>query len=399
MNPFKNQYHLTYQFRLNHLKPQLMRKSLEVFNISPLENIYEVNNVKEETVLIGILYIDSELKPSLFNNIKKTNTYFSPKNKFYLEDGSRIELKIEDKILSNNLLCTGMVLALKGICKENMFYVNDYCFSDFDNSNKNLRNEKYEVSFDKVCFISCIKMKENKNYEKLILILKYLNENQVPVCIIGPYFSSNFDIITLKEILSINTAYLVPGKNDPTSKILPQKPLHNKLCHESTICLGNPTFIESSDKSMLITDGCNVEDMLKYFNMHKIEVEKENKLKIQELDEEEITINEEKETEYTKKVKHFDELSIYLDAMEVLYASKHFCPTAPDTLHSEPIIDIDPFIFYAPINIFVCGNGPSAALRKSSNVNFISVPKFSDKNECLIYDFKKEAIEIIKINE
>jgi len=80
----------------------------------------------------------------------------------------------------------------------------------------------------------------------------------------------------------------------------------------------------------------------------------------------------------------------------------HIAPTAPDTLHSYPYCDRDPFVITKCPDVFFVGNqleynsvtieGP-----KGQSVLLISVPDFETKFVCILVNLKNLHCEMISL--
>ena len=135
------QYATFYWLRLQALKPHL-REVAEIkwekdYNLVYVNNILDTKP-NQLTVVIGTLYKEMPLKPSILKNLLgtlgtrkfKNGQYISEEDYAVLEDNSgRVRIK-KNEIFSPEHYVTGMIIALKGVVDKNGFFeVKDFCFA------------------------------------------------------------------------------------------------------------------------------------------------------------------------------------------------------------------------------------------------------------------------------
>ncbi|KAJ3305251.1 hypothetical protein HDV03_001849 [Kappamyces sp. JEL0829] len=119
---------------------------------------------------------------------------------------------------------------------------------------------------------------------------------------------------------------VISGQTDPTTHLLPQKPIHPSLLHESNhysslSTLSNPVFFKENETLCIGTGGQIIDDIFKYVDT-----------------------------------------SSRLDIATTVMASGIVAPTCPDTLWTRPFIK-DPFCMTTPPHLFFVGNQPEFATR------------------------------------
>lgn len=389
---FQSQYNKTYHVRLNHFRPVMETTIEKKWGTRPLASLFKINETANVTAIQGLLYVYSKLKPSIFSevNLRGTkevaSTYYSEDITFFVEDESgRIEIRFEDKdsmYKKYKILSTGMFLGFLGSqYKKSVFNVTDICFPGC------LSLEYMSQKSTKICLISCMEMeKDNMNFEKLMIVLKYLESEDIDnFVLMGRFFaeeqstSSTFfgKLSALSRAIKKKHA-IVPGIGDPTSKILPQQPLHKRFFNTNANIdlLPNPAVFSIENYDCLASSGENVYDLLKY-----------------------LPETAEKAPGNSEAPLSFSTAQ-FLDAMETIMMCQYISPTSPDTMKSEPVEDEDPFIIQKPLHFFFCGNSPGPAVRKvgKEKTCFVSVPNFRRSESVMLFDTLDLSYKLIKCN-
>lgn len=138
---------------------------------------------------------------------------------------------------------------------------------------------------------------------------------------------------------------LMPGKNDPTSFLLPQQPFHPRILPESGGFLTvhpttNPCLIQHDEFTILGTSGENVES-----------------------------------------IRQYSRIEFSTTALKNTLEWGHIAPLAPDNLSCVPFKDNDPFVIDFVPDIYFAGNQPEFAVttyktESKEKIQIISVPKF-----------------------
>lgn len=191
--------------------------------------------------------------------------------------------------------------------------------------------------------------------------------------------SESKDIRSLNEVFRLFDKYLfdlaqsgagitiMPGKNDPTSFLLPQQPFHPKILPQSGLLenvfpVTNPCLIEHGHYIILGTAGENIE-----------------------------AIRQHSKIEYST--------TILKNTLEW----GHIAPSAPDNLSCLPFKDRDPFIIdYVP-DIYFAGNQHEYAVTTYSTetkpkIQLISVPSFVKSQSCVLVDLSNLECELVNFN-
>lgn len=394
---FCNQYNATYQARLKHFKP-IIKKAIEAkWGGLSLSSLFEINETTELSTVQGLLYVSSHLKPSILDEINdkrvktETRTYYSDDVTYFAEDESgRIEIQFEnrDEIYKKyKVISTGMVMGFRGFQYEkSIFRVSDLCFPG------NIPGNRVQNAGHRVCLASSFGMKDdNFNFEKMRIILQYLGTEDIDEFILmGSFFSNEIDgpNLDLEKLNALcNTVkqklVLIPSLGDPTSKVLPQKPLHRKMFESYPILLPNPSVFLIESYRCLVSSGENVEDLLKYFPC-KLEQVQNSQTNTDKVLDEPITFT----------VEHF------LDAMESIMNCQYMCPTSPDTLKSEPIDAEDPFILNQHCSMFFCGNAPEAGVRMmNGGTCLVAVPSFKRSGSVMLFDTLTSGYKLVQFED
>lgn len=157
---------------------------------------------------------------------------------------------------------------------------------------------------------------------------------------------------------------VMPGKNDPTSFLLPQQPFHPKILTRSGRLsnvhpVTNPCLLDCHGLTILGTSGENIE-----------------------------AIRQHSRIEYST--------TILKNSLEW----GHIAPSAPDNLSCAPFKDKDPFMIdYVP-DIYFAGNQPEFAVttysaESKSKIQLISVPSFVKARSCVLVDMSNLNCEVV----
>lgn len=391
---FSYQYNATYQTRLKHFKPIVKRAVEAKWGITPLSSLFEINETTGLLAIQGLIYVSSRLKPSIFEEIndkrakREARTYYSDDVTYFVEDeGGRVEIQFEnrDEIYEKyKVISTGMAIGLLGFQRDkSIFCVTDLCFPGNIHADNNLNVGR------RVCLASCLGIGgRNFNFEKMRIILHYLCTEDIDEFILmGGFFPKEIEEegLALEKINALckivkQKLVLIPSLGDPTSKILPQRPLHKRLFALEPILLPNPSLLSSESCRYMLSSGENVMDLLKYFP-YKFEQMLYSKTCTEEAAGEPIIHSVER----------------FLDAMETIMHCRYMCPTSPDTLKSEPIGVEDPFILEDHCNVFFCGNAPDAGTRKiDGGTCLVAVPNFERSGTVMLFDTLTSKYELVQ---
>lgn len=191
--------------------------------------------------------------------------------------------------------------------------------------------------------------------------------------------SQSKDNRTLKEVFQMFDKYLytlaqsgveiniMPGKNDPTSFLLPQQPFHPKILPVSgaleNICPEtNPSLMEYKNYTILGTSGENVEAILKY-----------------------------------------SRIELGVTALKNTLEWGHLAPLAPDNLSCVPFKGKDPFILDFVPDIYFAGNQPEYSVTTFSTkckpkIQIITVPSFVKTLSCVMINLENLDTELVNFD-
>ncbi len=368
-----------------------------------------------------------KLKPSVLKGVesilgsKKIESFVSDDDSLIIEDNSG-RLKISDKKISNNdkvsseQLITGIVTAIKGhiddkdkLVIEDLIFPRDYNYklpSKISNSFNNSSNENsiYKLLSSNspvIAFISGLQFGKTDKSGKLNLsrtLLIDLLQGRFPIhenihdlimrvnrlVIIGnsicspedidyvekgAYIKQELNTRVYKQLLQtyeelddyIETLSqsvqvdIMPGSSDATSIFFPQAPLNtvvlpNSSRNSSVVLANNPHKFSINGLNILGTSGQNVDNIRRYTSISQESV----------------------------------------DIMEKTIEWGHVCPSAPDTLRTNPVDNVDPLIIREIPNVYFTGNQKSFAKKmidyEEGVVRLISVPDFSQTCSLVLMD-------------
>eukprot|EP00878_Enallax_costatus_P040159 GHUV01046161.1.p1 GENE.GHUV01046161.1~~GHUV01046161.1.p1 ORF type:complete len:454 (+),score=87.39 GHUV01046161.1:216-1577(+) len=359
---FERQFAQLYFSRLMLLRPVVEQQVRQQW---PGVKVVKILGVGEdqEVAVIGTLYKDMKLKPSILDEYSKYpgfkqtlggTTFCSDDDSLVLEDeGARMTLRSECNELLPDTVVTGPVIAVKGKAEPGGdFVVTGVSWPGL--AEQPQRPVQEQDSY--VAFVSGLQLANSKaDIMQIQLLVDFLTGNLgaapqqelaakvVQLVVAGgslgqlevmaaanPYSRQqttdmepvrDMDMY-MTELAAALPVDIMPGPDDPANVSLPQQPLHQCLFpgaapYSSFRRVTNPHMVDLSGVRILGTSGQNVDDMAKY----------------------------------TRGVSRLDLLASCLQW-------RHLCPTAPDTLTCYPFADDDPFVMTSCPHIMFAGNQP-----------------------------------------
>ena len=355
----------------------------------------------EECVIMGTLYKDMKLKPSILDEYVKEagakasdvagKKFVSDDDSLVLEDeGARV--KLTGKGVAVDCFVTGVVLAVKGrVVANGEFEVDEICYPA--PAPQTTRPSPPATSPGRhVLLCSGLRAGDDaaSSALNLELMCDYVTGNlgganeqgvaasvaRVVVCggalsapevpaqsldgrqqaaVARPLRELDVLLTTLAASVPVD---LMPGDGDPTNQALPQQPLHPCLFPEAKrfspntfASCTNPHDFTLGGVDFLGTAGQNVSNLAAY-------------------------------TDVTKNGPGSDASAAEaLDLMEATVRWQHVAPTAPDTLACYPYKDRDPFFIEKSPHVYFAGMQPAFGWRKvrvgDVETVCVSVPDFS----------------------
>ncbi|KAK7593036.1 hypothetical protein V9T40_007788 [Parthenolecanium corni] len=369
-----------------------------------VKKLMDLNNLKgEQCVIVGTLYKNQELKPSVLRDVSKEyqtvppapRTHFvSDKDELILEDETqRVTLH---GVLDVHSVVTGCVVAVLGKLQPNgVFMVEDYCWPEAEPIAKSLpalTQDKFLV------LISGIELATNKNNLSLQLFADWVTGwsgakgfidasrlvhvifagncircKPLPKPKYGTKTDSTDDIEAVKELdyiiqqlIECIDVDIMPGEFDPTNHTFPQQPLHKCLFPESAQystfrSVSNPHACKIENRLVLGSAGEPIADIQRYSN-----------------------------------------LTDPLDILEKTLDWAHMAPTAPDTLPCYPFDDYDPFLLTERPHVYFAGNQPEfqTKLKKGPkyDVRLVCIPSFTATQSFVLVNLKDLECQLISLN-
>ena len=411
---YDRQYSQLYFYRLVRMRPMLERAArLRWMDGVPLVRILDIAE-GEEVVVIGTLFKQMSLKPSILDEYTKDRglaqhlgrtRFTSPDDAFVLEDeGARVALSGEGLLPAECV--TGVVAAVRGTVLPNgVFDVKETCFAGLS-PQKSLPSLAIGASSEKsdkyVAFVSGIGLNQDENVGNMLelqLLVDYLigalggTEEQLatsrivrlvvaggllraPDGISQPtsYSEVRQQTLALKpireadmrltELLTALPIDVMPGPADPANYALPQQPLHRCLFPGASHFDGlhrctNPHEFELDGIKFLGTSGQNIDDIARY-----------------------------------------SDLDDRVNMLEKVLQWRHLIPTSPDTLATYPYYDNDPFIVEEAPHVLFAGGQPrfGTSLVSGSDgqkVRVISIPDFSKIPALILLNMRTLEVEPI----
>ncbi|KAG5899781.1 hypothetical protein JTB14_006116 [Gonioctena quinquepunctata] len=363
------------------------------FPILKLHKLSEEHH--EKCVVIGTLFKDQKLKPSILKQLMESSLMASPVLSHFTDESDK--LFIEDEMqrfevlgnVQSQSLVTGVTCALLGNDIGNgKFMVEDCLFTgyrnqverpifedsifvvflsglDFVNHGKSLTNLelfRYWISgmlgdIETVSKINRIIIAGNSirtTPEKHKPTISLISRATEPTETIEAVKAFDCYLSQLCELVDVD---LMPGESDPSNHMLPQKEMHHCIFPQSAPFkslhrVSNPYSCSLNGLKILGTSGQPVRDLTWYSN-----------------------------------------ITDSLVAMEECLKWNHVAPTAPDTLACFPSYDNDPFIIDECPHVFFAGNQPEFSTKMvtgddGQKVQLISIPEFSKSFQAIILNLK-----------
>ncbi|RZC37590.1 DNA polymerase delta subunit 2, partial [Asbolus verrucosus] len=359
---YNKQYCSIYLTRLKQitklLEERIEQKWGKTYPVCKLHKLSEKKHSK--CIVIGTLFKDQKLKPSILKQLAEGNQIVPQPIVTRLTDTSD-QLYIEDELqryqIVGSLKCanlvTGITCALLGTDDDKgKFNVEDYVFASY---REQIPRPIFE-SPNQVMFLSGLDLVHGENIEMNLQLLELWlngfadsdnNESSqiVRVVVAGnsirnlpeevppsisllskrPESSSTVEAVKYFDKLLARLSQVVeidvmPGENDPSNHILPQKPMHYCMFPESSRYkslnqVSNPYYFSIGGLKILGSSGQPVWDIIRY-----------------------------------------SDISDPLEALECCLKWNHLGPTAPDTLGCFPFYAEDPFIIEECPHVFFAGN-------------------------------------------
>ncbi|XP_015785787.1 DNA polymerase delta subunit 2 [Tetranychus urticae] len=403
IKPFTSQYYPYYLARLEAVRP-LIHKSIEAkwSDTAKVIKISEFSDhANEKVIIIGVLFKQMKNQPTILKEIayeeNQDSSPLTPQDD-YTDENDHLLLQNENECvklhgnISVHSHVTGVVIGLLGYADSegNEFTVEDYCYpllpdpwsrSSIAVNNTNNCNDKYILLVSGLGFSRNLSSKLKNALDMLSNYLVGLldpddgnrSANIIRLIIAGnligesvrteeeakdeslskpwlrkgkPYTVDIMSTIDeyLAELGRSIEIEIMPGFTDVTNVSIPQQPIHPSILPRSSIYstirgVTNP-YAASFDSRLFIGNSGQTID----------------------------------------NIRRFSNLKDPIEIMKKTISWCHLAPTAPDTLHSYPCKDNDPFCLTKLPDVYFTGNQDKFATEiqefGSSKIRFISLPKF-----------------------
>lgn len=385
------------------MRPLLEASAKAAWPNSPIVRVLDVPE-DGETVVIGTLYKEMDLKPSILDEYTKDRglsahlgktKFTQPSDALILEDESARIALTGDAITPGDCV-TGVIVAVRGmVLDDGRFNANAFVFADMPpQPTKKALFAPDTTEEDKyVALVSGLSLgNSTANPMHLQLLVEYccgalgnVREQAIAskicrVVVAGGILQGTSQLsqptlygtvreqttalesiheadVRLTELSSCLPVDIMPGAADPANYSLPQQPLHPCLfpgasTFSSFSRCTNPHSFVVDDVHFLGTSGQNVDDIARYSDM-------DNRAEI----------------------------------LGSLLKWRHLIPTAPDTLASYPYFDADPFIMNEAPHVLFAGCQPefSTSLVKGTDgqvVRIVAVPEFASSGMMVLVNLR-----------
>ncbi|CAF2654721.1 unnamed protein product [Rotaria sp. Silwood2] len=365
---FDVQYAHLYAERLGAMRKMVMKAAENHWNSKiPIKRMNDLI-LDEECILIGILFKQMILKPSIIKQLATENGFnLQPPHKRYVDRTDQLILEEETQriTLDGNIDINQFVTAVHGYENEKgVFIVKDYCFKNLSIPKQlsSLKEDKFilftsgfllsetSIIFNQLEYlVNSLTQTTNIQSEQIKFILSNIIRFVVAGNLIessnrlkestnqAKYLTRKMTASSVEAMHSIDELFdkiaaitdidIMPGVNDPSCHMLPQQPLHpcmfpSSSKRKTTHCLTNPYDFQIGDIRFLGTSGQNLDDI--------------------------------------------DLQSTIDNRVQILENCLKWCaiaPTCPDTLSCYPYVKNDPFIITDTPHVFFAGNQPKFETR------------------------------------
>ncbi|CAG9864328.1 unnamed protein product [Phyllotreta striolata] len=394
---YNRQYCSIYTARLKEMDPLLRNRIKHKWGDQyPVIKLHKLSEEDVETcIVIGTLFKDQKLKPSILREISEANQLVSEANpilnnftddsdKLFIEDEAQ-RYEIEGNI-SLKQVVTGITIALLGsdagkgkfVACEYLFVgypeqierplFNDDTFAVFVSGLDFVHYEKHIVNLQLLMYWLTGMCENVQKVARVIIAgnsLKIEATKRKPtISLISRVPESAESIESIKlfdgflsQLSSIVEVDVMPGEHDPSNQILPQRPMHpcmfpRSASYKSLNLVSNPYSCSLDGFRVCGTSGSPVQNIMWY---------SDNKTP--------------------------------LGALRKCLEWGHLAPTAPDTLGCYPYYDRDPFVMQDCPHAFFAGNQSEfdteiVTGERGQTVRLISVPKFCTTHEVVLLNLK-----------
>jgi DNA polymerase delta subunit 2 len=377
-HPYLRQYSHVYHQRLQFLKPRFPNKTVNrILDLS--EGVH--------TIVVGTLVKE---QGSGDDNVLVEGTLCRATDTLFLEDESgRVQLA---NVLPQ-LYPTGVVVAVEGTvgrdgmvtvqCIHNPSPPSDYPMDTSattaftTNSKRPAENDNTKKPF--LLLLSGINCGDpSVSSLPRELLLMYLQgvfgtsqaANVSHIIIAGGLMStpdalSEFDNFCAQLAACAIPVDILPGKDDPTTAVWPQRPLHRSLLPkarntEIVSCTPNPYAASFNNKYVLGTDGTNIFDLQQHA--------------------------------CSSDTTRLSELAALVQTLEL----SHVCPTGPSSVPTAPHATSDPMVIRERPQLYFHGNASAFATCMSDSTRCVCVPKFSETGQAVLVDLETMDVELLK---
>ncbi|KAI3647728.1 hypothetical protein MP228_007949 [Amoeboaphelidium protococcarum] len=422
---YGRQYASLYWSRLEIFRPLLLENIQSDSKLSRISLKQKISDVvqNEKCIIVGTCYLDMPLKPNVLTELAEENqigipslaqvSYSSDRDVATLEDLSgRIVLQGDE--VKKQLFVTGLVCALVGTERESgVFTVDSVIFSSLRDVPPLPAVIKEKPVY--IALVSCLSMAGTSDYERSLL-RDYIcgnllcNDSDVQdvssisrLIIAGNSFAQNRQQLKdgdnmsfalskfqqfLRELNQVVQVDVMPGACDPTTFLLPQKPIHKGMLLdqdmkrkgqmlENVHCRTNPCAFNVEGVKFLGTSGQNLDDLCHYVPL--------------------------KEDGVSTTVDRLNIASRMLDW-------RHIAPSSPDTLCCYPYVDSDPFALIGGNqdgtlgvpNVFFIGNQPRFGTKLveakdgSGKCRVILVPEFASTHQIVLLNLQDLSVKTVE---
>lgn len=397
-----------YKARLNDLREDTLRTARLKWTDHPYVEVSRLalESPERSYILIGTLYKDQQLKPSLLRDLSNEmqleaqpiKSYASADDKLFLEDET-MRIRLVGNYMDVQEVVTGLVCAVLGHELENgTFWVEDWCFPGY--CSKPCSSSTPSMENGKILLVSGLDLVNNTDELSLNLLSEWITgmagytnaqeEEAVIARIIiagntirssaktynhkGYHEIKSHDQLKIKEdimmmrkldlflsnILHCCCVTLMPGEYDPTCNHgMPQQPFHpctlqKSARFKSMYGTTNPWIGDIGGRVVAGSSGGPIVDIMRVAGLSE---------------------------------------KSPLEWLERTLIWRHYAPTGPDTLSIHPFLDNDPFVMKEWPDVYFAGNMDKYETKlvtgdEGQMVRLICIPKFSETKTAVLVNLQ-----------
>ena len=374
---FNVQYNENYIARLRQMKELILQNTKVKESGHPLRRLSD--DLTSECIVIATLFLASDLKYSVLNQNSDARrigayTYASSGSVYHLEDETG-SLKV---VFAKPVLkapSSGLVLGWIGKVRADSVFECSGVVLPVE-----MAQSKKEASDGAILIISNPNLSHG-NHERLRVLVDSCAGDISYLLILGNIIGTGDMNAGFRNLCKAMGGLhcrvgMVPGPDDPTTKLIPQQPLHSRFFKElrdkgnlvDIDLYPNPCAARLLGRELVCLSRHILDDMARYIPQDNQSIQGDPA-------DFRIHLDEKAAGEYTPREMCTDK-NVF-DIMEQVVKTRHLAPNAPDTLRSAPVAKEDPFIL-STCDYLISGGATEPQIASiNGKHHIVLVPDFS----------------------